>query len=340
MLGLYKNKGLKSLIKKTEDSVFFQYAKSELEKQASKVFIWDMDKTYLDTQFETFKDLIRSLRNKKNVPGTSSLVRAFAHNKRCPIYFVTASPPQLQKKIMKKLKLDNVFPYGAYFKDNLKNLRPTRLWRLNKHVGFKLQSLLDLRLRLSDNVVQILLGDDSELDADIYNIYTDIVLKRISKDYLKKILDHHHVIESQSNLILKMYDRVAKSDVKRIYINLAGDTDPGYYARFGKRTVATYNSFQIAIDLYKLGFIKSEGVIEVGLDIMNNYSYSKDEIASSVKDLLDRGIVDLDIVNGLLPEFKERDLVSCDFNPSVSGGVSGVVEVHSAGQVDYLTHFR
>ena len=56
-----------------EDVVFFQYADSEKEKQANDVYVWDLDKTYLDTKFETFKGLVRTIFEKafqkKNIPG-------------------------------------------------------------------------------------------------------------------------------------------------------------------------------------------------------------------------------------------------------------------------------
>ncbi|MCB0394645.1 MAG: hypothetical protein KDD25_08795, partial [Bdellovibrionales bacterium] len=151
------------------DVVLFDYVTSNLEKNASHVYVWDIDKTYLDTHFETLKELwrtaIEKAFQKRNVPGTGSHVRAIIKSRgeesvHFPLYFVSASPPQMEKKIKAKLEIDSVNPYGIFFKDNLKNLKPIRLWRLNKQVGFKLQALLELRLRLSDGVKQILWGDD------------------------------------------------------------------------------------------------------------------------------------------------------------------------------------
>ncbi|MCB0406871.1 MAG: hypothetical protein KDD34_01630, partial [Bdellovibrionales bacterium] len=125
----------------TADVVFFKYASDQLEGDAREVFIWDLDKTYLDTKFETLKGLYQTALEKafqkRNVPGTAALVRALRnswqerHTGRAdfPIYFVTASFPQMEKKIHEKLNLDGIYPYGIFFKDNLKNLRPRRLWR-------------------------------------------------------------------------------------------------------------------------------------------------------------------------------------------------------------------
>src|SRR2546421_559868 len=102
------------------------------------VFVWDIDKTYLDTQFETFRGLLKTAFEKafqkRNVPGTASLIRALeasqGQQSKLPIYFISASPPQMEAKIHQKMKLDRIGPFGIFFKDNLKNLRPRKFKRL------------------------------------------------------------------------------------------------------------------------------------------------------------------------------------------------------------------
>ncbi|MEZ4871519.1 MAG: hypothetical protein R2827_04570 [Bdellovibrionales bacterium] len=144
------------------DVAFFSYQKPSVEMLADEVFVWDLDKTYLDTKFETVKGLIRTAFEKafqkKNVPGTASLALALKEyieqkydNRELAIYFITASPPQLETKIHEKVQLDGVDPFGIFCKDNMQNLRPKRLWRLTKQeLGFKLQALLQMRIRLNE----------------------------------------------------------------------------------------------------------------------------------------------------------------------------------------------
>jgi hypothetical protein len=135
---------------------------------------------------------------KRNVPGTGSLVRALRDywqeakkgGKDFPIYFITASPPQLESKIHDKLAYDGIYPFGIFCKDNLQNVRPGRLWRLTQQVGYKLQSLLQLRLHLADDVRQILWGDDSEADAVIYSLYSDLCARRLEERDARQILKH------------------------------------------------------------------------------------------------------------------------------------------------------
>src|SRR4051812_27802840 len=95
------------------DVIFFEYVTSKLERNSDSIFVWDIDKTYLDTSFESIKGLFRTAFEKafqkRNIPGTSALVRALTtvtsdtisndSTKPFPIYFISASPPQMERKI-------------------------------------------------------------------------------------------------------------------------------------------------------------------------------------------------------------------------------------------------
>jgi hypothetical protein len=316
-----------------EDVVFFEYVTSKLARQSELVFIWDLDKTYLDTSWHTVKELLRTAfekaLQKKNIPGTSTLVRALTSSRSeteftlpFPIYFVTASPPQMEKKIRKKLELDGVMPYGIFFRDNLRNLRPGHFWRLNKQIGFKLQALLDLRLRLSEKVQLILWGDDSESDAIIYSLYSDLCARRTKDSKMRNWLEKFYVTGTQLEHIFELRNLTPAMDpVKKIYINLATDTDPEYYSKFGRRVLATYNTFQVALDLFQDDRLKQEQLIRVAQDLVLNYNFTVDELAESVNDLWARSILDhqtverassLLVKESLLPEYfrVQKSLIS------------------------------
>ena len=209
--------------KLTDDVVYFAYTAETAAAQAREVYLWDIDKTYLDTKFETFKGLIRTATEKaaqkKNVPASAELVRCLkdAWVKRnggqsFPIYFITASPPQMERKINEKLELDGVKPYGIFCKDNLPNLRPRRFWRLNKQVGFKIQALLQMRSQLHGHVKLIMFGDDGELDAVIYSLFSDICSRRLDTSELRKVLNAFHVLDVQVDTIFRLQDQIPVHD--------------------------------------------------------------------------------------------------------------------------------
>lgn len=304
-----------------QDVVFFHYASQKIEQEAREVYIWDLDKTYLDTKFESFKGLVKTAVEKafqkRNVPGTATLVRALRNSwqerhsgqKDFPIYFITASPPQMERKIHQKLNYDGIYPFGIFFKDNLQNLRPSRLWRLNKQVGFKLQSLLQMRTHLGERVREILWGDDSEADAVIYSLYSDICARRMNEREIAQTLKALHVTGEQLDVILELQTQIPAQDpVEKIYINLADDTDPEYYAKFGRRTLPTYNSFQAALDLFQDQRLNAEQVVVVGQDMMTNFGFTSEELQSSFEDMIRRKILGRESVEQLLPKLKSSKL--------------------------------
>lgn len=346
------------------DVVFFRYIQMDVEKSFEEVFVWDLDKTYLDTSWGSLKELWRTALEKagqkRNVPGTGSLVRALKNSwsgergaRDFPIYFITASPPQMESKIYEKLELDEILPLGAFFKDNLKNLKPKRLWRLTQQVGFKLQSLLQLRTRLKDDVRQVLWGDDSESDAVIYSLYSDICARRWSERELLEILRGLRVIGEQTDTILDLQDQIPPGDpVEKIYINLATDTDPDYYLKFGRRMVPTYNTFQAALDLSQDGRLTTEQVLRVAQDMVTNYGFTSEELESSFDNLVRRQLLSATCVQETLPLLKSQWLFAPDFTPSIEAkpvanqigkrvyALEGVHEPWIPEHIDYLHEFR
>lgn len=349
----------------TSDVVLFRYVADSIEHETPEVYIWDLDKTYLDTAFESLGGLWRTLREtafqKRNVPGTATLVRALRDfwqethkgRKDFPIYFVTGSPPQLERKIHDKLNYDGIYPFGLFCKDNLQNLAPRRLWRLTQQVGFKLQALLQLRLHLADDVRQILWGDDSEADAIIYSLYSDLCSRRLEEKEARQILKHFKVVGQQVDTILLLREDIPAHDpVEKMYINLAVDTDPDYYLKFGRRVVPTYNTFQLALDLYQDHRLNAAQVVKIAVDLMQNFNFGVEELQNSFEELVKRPMLADKTVDAILPVLKENYLVRKDFElgvgpKSVASRVGsrifeleGVTEPWIPERVDYMRDDR
>lgn len=336
------------------DVVFFEYVTSRLEKNSDSIFVWDIDKTYLDTHFETLKGLIRTAFEKafqkKNIPGTSALVRALTTSvegasKPFPIYFISASPPQMERKIRAKLDIDGISPYGAFYKDNLRNLKPKYFKRLTQQVGYKLHALLELRTRLKDDVSQTLFGDDSESDALVYSLYSDICSRKLDSRTLERVLDQYHVTRSQLESIFELQSRIPQNDpVHKIYINLASDTDPDYYEKFGRRTFPTFNTFQMALDLFQDGILLEAQLLRVVQDMVNNYGFTSDEIAKSLEDLIVRRRVTQETTKKAVEILKSQRLFASYYQPAGSPPET-VEEVRKfkswiPDDIDYFNDFR
>lgn len=340
------------------DVVTFLFHKEEKIRNYDRVFVWDLDKTYLDTKWETIRGLIRTAfergDKKKNIPGIKSLVQSMQshYGDHLPLFFVSASPPQMIKAIFEKLTFDGLQPLGFLSKDNLRNVFPGKFQLLNKQIGYKLQALMELRLRLKKNVKMICFGDDSESDAIVYSLFSDLCAHRITDREAKEVLAHLMVMPEQMDLILELRDMLdAEDPVERIYINLETDTDPEYYDKFGRRLFAMEDSFQTAVDLFQYDFIKGEDVIEVAKNIVKNYNhYSRDQLEKSYDNLFRRNRVSHYAYEILTPLLKKERLIYPSFTPSVKAhhllfaldgrgkftDLHGIPDPWVADKIDYL----
>lgn len=144
---------------------------------AGDVFIWDIDKTYLDTHFSSLRGLLAIpfewAVDKRALPGTVPLLRALRHGPGeesaiAPLYFVSGSPPQLRHVVEKKMLLDGVQPDGITFKDQWALVRARTPQAIVEQVGYKLKALLLYRKELPPGARFFLFGDDTERDLDSF----------------------------------------------------------------------------------------------------------------------------------------------------------------------------
>jgi len=346
------------------DVVFFSYTPISEYSNFDEIYVWDLDKTYLDTHWHSLKDIFRASfadnYHKNNVPGTSTLVNSLKqawHQRKgdvpFPIFFITASPPQMEKKIREKLTSDEILPLGIFFKDNLKNLWPGRFWKLRQHVGFKVTALMYLRTLLKQEISQVLWGDDSETDAVIYSLYSDICSRRLRDEEAERVLKLFNVSNEQVQRLFMTQQQVPELDpVEKIYINLAVDTDPEYYLKFGRRMIPSYNALQIALDLFQDNRLGLEHILRVGKDLATNYGFTIDELQSSVDELIRRHVIGEQTFVRILPSLIENGIVNQDFVPSVPPSkimsdvgervfeISGIHEPWVPERIDYFHDYR
>lgn len=148
---------------------------------AGDVFVWDIDKTYLDTRFSSLRGLLaipfELAIDKRALGGTVPLLRALRVGpdprapRFSPLYFVSGSPPGLRGVVEKKMLLDGVQPDGIAFKEQLKLLKSGRPKAIKEQVGYKLAALLLLRAELPVGARFHLFGDDVESDMEAFLLF-------------------------------------------------------------------------------------------------------------------------------------------------------------------------
>lgn len=346
------------------DVVYFEYQKNVQYEKSEEVYVWDLDKTYLDTSIDSLNGLLHTIFEKaftkKNVPGTPDIIRSLSRFRKknfneteFPLFFVSASPPQMETKVYEKFVLDEIQPVGMFYKDNLKNLSPRKLLFLKKQIGYKVQSLLQLRTRLSKNVRMICFGDDSESDATIYNLFSDICARRHTENQLTSLLEDLGVNYAQIDEILRLQTIINIQDpVEKIYINLATDTDPEYYLKYGRRTLPTYNSFQVALDLVQDQRLSLEELGHIATGLVDIYKYTPDQLVSSFEELIRRRIIGLSSFEMIKNYLIEKKYIPQSWMPKFeplkekttdNGHVyelDGIFESWIPKQIDYLNDYR
>ncbi len=246
------------------------------------VFIWDLDKTYLRSEFSSLRGLIRTAleqgRDKVAYPGSTALLKTLRRREDGtirPIFFVSASPPQIRQKILDKFALDRIEIDGIYFKDNLRNARPGRFGRLREQMGYKLLALLDLRCRLPAGAVEVTFGDDSENDPAVYALYSEILQKRMRGTRLVRHLEKQGVNPDEATKIAWRARSIPRRDpVRKIFITVHRDLDARYYRRYGLDVVPTRSAFQAAVALEAEGTISKADLTNVCEDMLQTGSVS------------------------------------------------------------------
>src|SRR5262245_14283889 len=228
--------------------------------RAQLVCRWDLDKTYLKSEFDTLRDMVRipfeKAEDKIAAPGVAALIRglresALSRGDVIRVYFVSASPPQIGRAIRRKLELDGIVYDGIVFKNQLQRLMRGKFRHLREQVGFKLTELLTARRAEPPAAREYLFGDDWESDPLIYSLYADIVAGRVDPDQLVDILRAVRVdapLIDQARALAAAIEPV--DAVPRIFINLERRTPPAQLRAYGDRLVPTFNYLQTAACLY------------------------------------------------------------------------------------------
>ncbi len=259
------------------------------------VFRWDLDKTYLRTDFDSLRGLLRTAlekpTDKRAVPGATALLRALrtaggpgGHR----ICIVSGSPEQMRAVLEAKLALDGVEYDEFVLKPNLRNFLRGRFRALRAQVPYKLPALLQSRSAYPAPA-ETLFGDDAESDAIVYSLYADIVAGQIAPDELGRILEAAEAYEDQLIQTRSLAEAVPRGNVvRRILIHLDRRSPTAQFERFGERLVPIYNYFQAALVLYADGELAAHDVLVVAREMLASNDYTVSSLANSLQDLLRR----------------------------------------------------
>ncbi len=259
---------------------------------------WDLDKTYLRTEFDTGRDLLKTAierpDRKRSVPGAAALLRELCAT-GAHIHILSGSPRQMRGRLEEKLLIDRVRWNELTLKPNLSNFARLRFRAIRDQLGYKLPTLLtararDQRLNPSSNTAEMLVGDDAEADAFVYSLFADICAGRVTRSELVRILERGRLYSDQAETCLEAVDDLVSAPVvRRILIHLDRQSPPSRFDLYGARVVPFYNYFQAALVLGEDRLLNIEGILRVAADLVREHRFDADALARSYAELIRRG---------------------------------------------------
>jgi hypothetical protein len=257
---------------------------------------WDLDKTYLRTEFDTLRDIVRTALErpdeKRTNPGASTLLREMVRA-GMSVHILSGSPEQMRKRLEDKLRLDGIVWDTFTLKPNLNNILRLRFRAVRDQLGYKLPALLRARAAMTEPARESLFGDDAEADAFVYSLYADVVAGRVDTRTLLDICHRGRVYEDVAEELVGFAARIQSQGhtdaVERIFIHLERQTAPNDFRIYGPRLVPFYNYLQSAFILYEDERIGAEAVLRVAIELVVMHRFDGDSLARSYLDLAKRG---------------------------------------------------
>jgi hypothetical protein len=283
------------------------------------VVISDIDKTYLATQIDSLGGLLRTAletpESKDNIPGFSILLRALRRGggeqaQKNPLFFVSASPPQMRDALLSKMQIDGVEHEGIIFKNQLVYVRAGEFRKLREQIGYKISALLSLWKELPKRAKLVLFGDDSESDPMIYSLFEEILSGRLRGTDLERILAYLKVFPEEAQHVRVLAESLGNetySPVRFIFINLITGSQANYYQKYGGHLYATENSLQVAIALFENGLIRERAVRSIAREMVLHYDFEPRKLLLSAQRAARRGFFTYATLQKLwLPLFQTR----------------------------------
>lgn len=231
-------------------------------------YIWDIDKTWLDTRFSQLKGMLKIpfefAVDKQALPGTTNLLHALrqgpSEREHRPLYFITASPPFIRKAIERKMLIDGIEFDGITYKDQVEVFRRREFGSLKEHTAFKLGALLLLARGFPIGTQVYMFGDDAERDALLYCMFADICAGRLRGEALVRAQVGMGALQHYAEEVASLAEEMpARELVRGIHIHMVCEPDGGRIREYGANVVGYASAGAVAKFLVERGLISARG---------------------------------------------------------------------------------
>jgi len=265
------------------------------------VFVWDVDKTYLDTDFKSVWGLLRipleMAIDKRIIPGTAATLQECRRGpgprpRHTPIYFVSASPPQLAPVIRRKMLLDGLQPDGFLFKDQLTLALQGRFKQLKHQVEYKLTAHWLLIADLPRFAKLVVVGDDWESDALVFSLLDRVQRGELEGDHLAQALREAGVRPRSIPAMLDAAVQAAgRAQVAQAVVILTKGREPAFAAPYSPPVRTAREALQAAALFCDAGLLSPQGVARVASHFQAQWGWDAKRVWASLDDLGTRGAI-------------------------------------------------
>ncbi|MGC6508441.1 MAG: phosphatase domain-containing protein [Myxococcota bacterium] len=262
------------------------------------LYRWDLDKSYIETDFESVRGLIRAAterpEQKKTVPGAPSLMRGLAQGEDSHISVLSGSPEQLRTKILARFQLDNIPISSLLLKDSVHRIKKRQFRDIKGQLGFKLQALLTSRLEFPNETHEVCFGDDVELDAIIYLMYSMCLSKTLDQGQIVQLMKVAKAYERDIQSAVAAYQKLPICPPLRgIFIRMTSRKSRSQIRDLGHQIIPVYSWSQAAFVLHHWGLLSRESVLEVLTDAKEHLPV---HVANLLQDMIRMGFLDEDYI--------------------------------------------
>lgn len=265
------------------------------------IYIWDVDKTYLDTDFKSIWGLLRipleMAIDKTIIPGTAATLQECRRGPgerpvQTPIFFVSASPPQLAGVIRKKMLLDGIQPDGFLFKDQLKLAFQGRFRELKFQVEYKLTAHWSLIADLPPSARLVVVGDDWESDGQVFHLLDATQRGDLADQDLATALRDAGVDSCSVDAMVELAARATgRAQVMLACVILTRGRDPSYFDPYRPIVHAAREALQAAALFAEHNLISPDGVARVAWRLRADWAWTAAQVDASLTDLTTRALV-------------------------------------------------
>lgn len=255
---------------------------------------WDLDKTYLRTDFDSAAQLLRTAfegsSNKRTHVGADTLLRAIRDH-GAAAHIISGSPKQMRGVISRKFRIDEVEFDSLTLKPNVANVLRFRFRAVRDQLGYKLPAVLST-LRGARDVRVLAVGDDSEADTFIYSLAADILAGAVELPLVREVMHRAGAYQDDIDRTLYIAAQVhGAGEMSRILIHLERRTPLSRFAPYGARVVPFYNYMQAAHICFDAHWLDAPGLLSVARVMATRHLFDGDQLARSFAELSTRGVL-------------------------------------------------